>query len=191
ATAAAIGITGLVGAAVGSKSASKARKAQSKASDKAISTTQQATRQAREDLFKLFPAAQQNVQQGFQGALDVFGQSLPAQSQAFQQGNIGAQQTLLAGLPQQQAAILGGNIDYSQLQASQPQNIDLGFFQQQLPQFTDPYNQTPDEIAASMGTGTYTPPVSVNNDIAQGNSGFVGPSLGGGFGGFNKFNDSF
>ncbi len=143
------------------------------------------------DLFKLFPAAQQNVQQGFQGALDVFGQSLPAQSQAFQQGNIGAQQTLLAGLPQQQAAILGGNIDYSQLQASQPQNIDLGFFQQQLPQFTDPYNQTPDEIAASMGTGTYTPPVSVNNDIAQGNSGFVGPSLGGGFGGFNKFNDSF
>lgn len=134
----------------------KAAQAQQKGIEAGIDATQQATAQARSDLFKLFPAAQQNIQQGFQGALDVFGQSIPAQTQAFQQGNVGAQQQLLAGLPQIQNALLGGAIDYSQLQ---PVNVqaDLGFAQQQLPQFVDPFNPTPDQVAASMGPQQVSP----------------------------------
>lgn len=134
----------------------KAAKAQQKGIEKGIQATQAATKQARGDLMQLFPAAQQNLQQGFQGALDVFGQSLPAQTQAFQQGNVGAQQQLLAGLPQIQNALMGGQVDFSQLQPVSVQP-DLGFAQQQLPQFIDPFNQTADQAAANMGTGPNTP----------------------------------
>jgi hypothetical protein len=119
----------------------KAAKAQEEGLERSQEFVQAGTEQARQDLFKLFPAAQQNVQQGFQGALDVFGQALPAQAQTFQAGNVAAQQQLLSGLPQFQNAILGGNIDFSQLQPTQLQRPDLGFFQQQLPQFTDPFEQ--------------------------------------------------
>lgn len=120
----------------------KAAKAQQKGIEKGIQATQAATRQARGDLMQLFPAAQQNLQQGFQGALDVFGQSIPAQTQALQQGNVGAQQQLLAGLPQIQNALLGGQIDFNQLQ---PVNVqpDLGFTQQQLPEFVNPFAPNP------------------------------------------------
>ncbi len=90
---------------------------------------------AREEIFRLFPQANQELRGGFQGALDVFGQSLPAQTQAFQQGNAAAQQQLISGLPLFQNAILGGNVDFSQLQPSQQQTPDLSFFQQQLPNF--------------------------------------------------------
>lgn len=113
----------------------KAAKAQQKGIEKGIQATQQATNQARQDINRLYPAAQENLLAGFQGALDVFGQSLPAQTQAFQQGNVNAQQSLLAGLPMMQNAILGGQIDYSQLQPRQV-NVNTDFFSQQLPQFT-------------------------------------------------------
>lgn len=140
-TAAVLGGTALLGA-VSSRSASKrATKAQEGAARTASEETRRAVTQARGDLFKLFPAAQQNLQQGFQGALDIFGQTLPAQTQTFQAGNVAAQQQLLSGLPQFQQAILGGNIDFSQLQPTQLQQPDLGFFQQQLPQFIDPFEQ--------------------------------------------------
>ena len=142
----------------------KAAKAQQKGIERGIQATEQAAQQARQDLFKLFPAAQQNVQQGFQGALDVFGQSLPAQTQAFQQGNVGAQQTLLAGLPQMQNALLGGQVDFSQLQPQQVQ-VDTGFFQQQLPQAVDPFAPNP----SLMGTGTLNTPNSpLSNFLAGG-----------------------
>ena len=150
----------------------KAAEAQTQALEQGQAFTREGVEQARQDLFKLFPAAQQNVQQGFQGALDVFGQSLPAQAQVFQGGNVAAQQQLLAGLPQMQNAILGGQVDLSQLQPTQLQTPDLGFFQQQLPQFNDPFAQS----AAPTGTST---------------GGFTGPDigvLGGQFGGFNGFN---
>lgn len=171
-TAAAIGGASILGAVVGSKSQSKAQKAQAKSSDAAIRATQQAQAQARGDLFKLFPAAQQNLQQGFQGALDVFGKSLPAQTQAFQQGNVGAQQQLLAGLGQQQNALFGNQVDMSQLQPVQVQTPDLGFFQQQLPQFVDPFAPPTN---AQMGQGGLPP-----------NDPFVGPLSGGTGGGFNN-----
>lgn len=119
----------------------KAAKAQQKGIEAGIEATKEATQQARGDLMNLFPAAQQNIQQGFQGALDVFGQSLPAQTNVFQQGNVGAQQALLSGLPQMQNAILGGQIDLSGLQPFQVQQPDLSFFQQQLPQFQTGFEQ--------------------------------------------------
>lgn len=120
----------------------KAAKAQQKGREKGIAATQAATRKAEGQLMDIFPAAQQNLQQGFQGALDVFGQSLPAQTQAFQQGNVGAQQQLLAGLPQIQNALFGNQVEFSQLQPTQIQP-DLGFAQQQLPDFVNPFAPNP------------------------------------------------
>lgn len=117
----------------------KAAKATQEGIERGITATKKATDKAELQLHKLFPAAQQNLQQGFQGALDVFGQSLPSQVQAFQQGNVGAQQQLLAGLQQQQNALFGNQVDFSQLQPVQAQ-ADVGFAQQQLPQFVDPFS---------------------------------------------------
>jgi len=111
----------------------KAAKSQQQGIEKGIQATERATREAREAAIPLFGQARQDLQQGFQGALDVFGQSLPAQVQAFQGGNVGAQEQLLSGLPQFQNAILGGQVDFSQLQPTQVQTPDLGFFQQRLP----------------------------------------------------------
>ena len=126
----------VVGAIASDRAGSKAASATRDSTNAASQATQRAADQARGELMQLFPAAQENAQAGFQGALDVFGQSLPAQTQAFQQGNVNAQQQLLAGLPQIQNAILGGNVDLSALQPSSIDTSNLGFFQQQLPEFT-------------------------------------------------------
>ena len=96
----------------------KAAKAQTDALQQGQAFTREGVAQARDDIFKLFPAAQQNAQQGFQGALDVFGQSLPAQTDVFQQGNLGAQQAILSSLPQMQNALFGNPVDLSQMQQS-------------------------------------------------------------------------
>lgn len=137
-TAAAIGGAALLGAVSSRNSTKSAVRAQEQAGDKASSQLKDATNQARGDLSKLFPAAQQNSQQGYQGALDVFKQALPQQANTFQSGNVAAQNQLLAGLPQFQNAILGAPVDYSQFQATQLQQPSFDFANQQL-QFTDPY----------------------------------------------------
>ena len=93
----------------------------------------QGTQEARNDIFRLFPQAQQYGQQGFQSALDVFGQTLPQQANLLQGGNVAAQQQLLAGQPQFMNAILGNQVDMSGLQPYQSQPIDFGFTNQQLP----------------------------------------------------------
>jgi len=134
-------ITAVVGSAVigavASRSASKkAAKAQEKGQESAETFQREAAIQARKDAIPLFNAAQQNTQQGFQGALDVFGQTIPQQFQAFQGGNVGAQNALLAGLGQQQAAILGQQLNPNALQAQTLQLPDASTFQQQLPEFT-------------------------------------------------------
>jgi len=123
----------VIGGVASNVASNKASKAQSKASSAAIGATQQAAGEAREDINRIFPEAQATANQGFQGALDVFGQSVPAQLDVFQQGNIGAQQALISGLPQIQNAILGGNVDLSGLQPFQAQNVPTGLFQQQTP----------------------------------------------------------
>lgn len=131
----------------------KAAKAQQQGIERGIEATERATAEAKAAATPLFGQARQDLQQGFQGALDVFGQSLPAQVQAFRSGNVGAQEQLLAGLPQFQNAILGGNVDFSQLQPTQVQTPDLGFFQQQLPSAIQPQQTT----VPNSGLGFFTP----------------------------------
>ncbi len=121
----------------------KAAEAQQKGLEKGQEFVRTGTKEARADLFRLFPQAQQAGQQGFQGAIDVFGQTLPQQAQAFQGGNIAAQQALLAGQPQFQSAILGGPVDLSGLQPFRSQPVDFSFAQQQLPQLQSLAPQAP------------------------------------------------
>jgi hypothetical protein len=138
----------------------KAAKAQQQGIERGIDETRRATEEARQAVTPLFGQARQDLNQGFQGALDVFSQSLPAQMQTFQQGNVGAQEQLLAGLPQFQNAILGNQIDFSQLQPAQVQTPDLGFFQQTLPQI-----QQQQQLAAmNSGLGPYTPDNPIFNN---------------------------
>jgi len=152
-TAAVLAVTAVAGAVASKKSGDKAIKASSSAADKAALQTLHSVNRARGDVERLFPQAQQSAQQGFQGALDVFGQSLPAQTDVFQQGNVGAQQAILSGLPQIQNALFGNQVDLSQLQPFQVQQPDLSFFNQTLPQFapTEQVGPTAAATAASMG----------------------------------------
>lgn len=117
---------------------SKASKESQKAQAAANAATQRFIEEkaglARQDVSSLFPQAQDVSRQGFQGALDLFGQSLPAQADIFQQGNIGAQQQLASTLPQFQRAIMGQPVDFSQFQP-QTLSFDPSFLQgQQAPQ---------------------------------------------------------
>ena len=130
----AIGGAAVVGAIASDRASDKAADASASASRAASAETRRAADEARGDINRIFPSAQRTGQEGFQSALDVFGQSLPAQTDAFTQGNVGAQQAILSGLPQIQNALLGGNVDFSQLQPFESQSPDLGFFQQTLPQ---------------------------------------------------------
>ena len=191
-TAAVLAVTTVAGAVSSRNASKKAASAQKSAAKTAAEQTTQSASQARQDLFDIFPQAQQTAQQGFQGALDVFGQSLPAQTSAFQQGNVGAQQAILQGLPQIQNALFGGNVDFGQLQPFQVQQPDLGFFQQTLPQVQQRQEleaQQTQQAALNNGLG----PFDVNNPAFTGR---VGPFqdtralLGGGFTGSGGFNRS-
>jgi len=164
----------IVGGALGSKASSDASKASSKASASASAITKEAADRAKKDSTKLFSQAREDSQRGFQGALDVFSQSLPAQTQVFQQGNIAAQEQLLAGLPQFQNAILGGNIDFSQLQPTQVQTPDLGFFSQTLPGLAPP--STPNDLTGLPQTAS---PSTQFQGSSQHN-GFIPPGTFGG-----------
>ncbi len=134
-TAAVLAVTAVAGAVASKNAGDKSIKASSGAADKASLQTLHAANRAREDVNRLFPQAQESAQQGFQGALNVFGQSLPAQTDVFQQGNVGAQQAILSGLPQIQNALFGNQVDLNQLQPFQVQQPDLSFFNQTLPHF--------------------------------------------------------
>ena len=92
-------------------------------------------KEARSDIFRLFPPAQESTQKGIQSSMDFLGKGLPLQMQSFQQGNNQAQQTLAEGLGQFQNAILGNPV-----QAPQPQSINTQGIQglinaAQLPEF--------------------------------------------------------
>ena len=138
----------VVGAIASNKASNKAASASNKATNQAISETRRSTNEARSDINRLFPLAQQAGQQGFQSAMDVFGQSAPQQAQAFQGGNVAAQQHILAGLPQIQNALMGNQIDYSQFQPYQAQQPNFNFMNQTLPFFQQQQNQ---EQAGQMG----------------------------------------
>lgn len=153
--AAAIAGAAVVGAVGSSVAANKASKATKGAAKTAAAETKRSTKEARGDLFKLFPAAQETARQGFQGGLDVFGQSLPAQTDVFTQGNIGAQQAITQGLQQQQNALFGNQVDLSQLQPFQVKQPDLSFFQQQLPDAIDPFAQPPAQANNNLLGGSF------------------------------------
>lgn len=142
-----------------------AQDAQAAANAAAAGRIDTSTRQARQDILDAFPRADVSRNLGFQGALDILGQSIPQQLQAFQAGNVGAQGQVAAGLPQFQAAILGQPTDFS---AFQPSTIpfDAGFTQQTLP-FGQPAQQA-----------QQAQQVQALIDALSGASNFSGPSTG-------------
>jgi hypothetical protein len=90
--------------------------------------------QARSDIFKLFPKAQDARTQGLQAGIDLYKQAYPAMMNSFQQGNVGAQNMLLQGLPQANNALVGKPVDLSGLQAQtlqQPQGLTIPQYQPQ------------------------------------------------------------
>jgi hypothetical protein len=146
----------VIGAGLNAHSNSQAAKAQARASQSAAGEVKDATTQARDDLFKLFPASQDALSTGYKGAADMYGQSVPQQANIFQQGNVAAQQQILAGMPQFQNAILGGQVDYSQFQPTELQQPDFNFLQNQ--EFTAPepfnpnYGMTDEQIQHATAT---------------------------------------
>jgi len=112
----------------------KAAKATQRGIESGQKRIEEGNKQAREDIFNLFPSAEANSQKGYQSALDVFGQFMPQQAQTFQQGNVAAQNQILAGMPQAHNALMGGQVDYSQFQPTQL-DYDASMFQQQLPDY--------------------------------------------------------
>jgi hypothetical protein len=161
--AAAIAGSAVLGAAAVGYSTNKSIGASKDAGERASQQLNQSTAQAREDLFKLFPAAQQNTQQGYQGALDVFKQTLPQQAGVFQAGNVAAQNQLLAGMPQFQNAILGAPVDYSQFQATQLQQPNMNFANQQL-QSIDPFAAPAQQQQGQFSSNSQIGPYPAGND---------------------------
>ena len=122
----------VVGAVTDHKSREDAAKAQSDQLEANQAFIKQQAEKSREDVMPLFDASQASREAGFQGAMDVMGQSVPQQFSTFQQGNVGAQQALLAGLSQMQNAILGLPVDMSGFQP-QALSYDTSYMNQQLP----------------------------------------------------------
>jgi len=170
----------IVGAIAGDKSSKRAAKSQKQASDASLAYTQQAADQARADVNRLFPQAQQAGQAGFQGAMDVFSQAINPQMQSFQRGNVAAQKQILAGLPQIQNALLGNPVNLAGLQAYQAPQPNLSFMNQKLPYFQQ------QEAKAQMNNGLG--PFDANNPAFNGRMGPFQTAipLGGIPGGFNN-----
>ena len=118
---------------LGTKASRSAQEAQKKQNAQERALKREFATEARQDVFNLFPAADEERRLGFQGALDVLGQSAPQQSQVLQSSSAGAQETLLAGLPQMRNAILGRNVSFSGL-SPRTFDVDTSFMQQQLPE---------------------------------------------------------
>lgn len=138
------------------KAAEKSVDKQTQQRQKSLEFIERMQNQARDDIFELYPSAQESRQAGIESGLDLYSQALPTQMDAFQQGNVGAQQALTQGNQQVQNAILGNPVDMSQMQpqridpqgiqgltdvqAPQTQGIDQ-LFQQQQPQQNQQANQ--------------------------------------------------
>jgi hypothetical protein len=139
----------LASAAIGGGASLAAARKDSKSQSKAIESAEaqkaasqefieRQIKQARSDIFKLFPAAQGARKQGLDAGLHLYKQAYPAMMNTFQQGNVGAQNMLLQGLPQMQNALLGKPVNLQGLQAQtlqQPQGLTLPQYQQ--PQIND------------------------------------------------------
>lgn len=84
-------------------------------------------KQARSDIFKLFPAAQDARKQGLQAGLHLQKQAYPEMMRMFQQGNVGAQNALIGGLQPAQNALMGKPVNYAPqaMTIQQPQGLTL------------------------------------------------------------------
>ncbi len=124
----------------------KAAKKQQQGIEAGQDFIRQGTAQARGDIQNIFPAAQQALTGGFQGASNIFGQAIPQQANVFQQGKVAAQQQIAQGLPQFQNAILGRAIDFGQFQPTTLPQPDFSFLQNQQFQTTNPFAPQPQAI---------------------------------------------
>lgn len=183
----AVGVGGLAVGLSAAKSDREAAEAQSLRASDAIRT---ATRQARADVNRLFPQAQQARLQGFQGAQDVFANVVPQQFGAFQQGNIQAQQTTGLAPQQIQNALLGLPVDFGFLQPQQQFQPDFSFLNQPINQ--QPIDIPPEGLAPNInlqlldqlglsGAGGFGSLFGASG--AGGGGGALGEALGGDFGG--------
>lgn len=111
-TAAVIGGAAAVSAArTDSKSAKSSVRSQEGQVAASRDFIEKSMKQARQDLFKLFPSAQRSRQAGIQASMNLFNESIPMQMEAFQGGNVAAQDQLTQGLGQFQNAIMGNPVD--------------------------------------------------------------------------------
>ena len=123
------GVVGTVAAIDQRNQVKRANKNARKQRDESQAFIEKSIKQARGDLFKLFPAAQESRRRGAEAGLDLFRESIPQQLGAFRGGNIAAQETLIQGLPQIQNAILGRPLDLN----FQPRTIQGDLTVPQLP----------------------------------------------------------
>lgn len=129
-----------------------AQYAQISANRETLALQKELATQARRDASKLFPAAQDNFLLGQKAAMSIFGQAAPQQINAFQQGNVNAQSQIARGMPQFQNALMGIPVDYGAFQPIR-QQVDTGWMQPQMPQFTstvEALRLTPEEIRAQL-----------------------------------------
>lgn len=112
---------GIYGAKRDRDAANAATAASAEARDESLAYIKEATDTARNDIFELFPSAQESRQSGIGASMDFLKEALPVQIDTFQQGNVGAQEVLANALPQIQNALLGSPVVYDQFQ---PQRID-------------------------------------------------------------------
>ncbi|MES2367710.1 MAG: hypothetical protein V4563_17670 [Pseudomonadota bacterium] len=130
-TAAVIGAAAAVGGALAdnknAKASIKSQENQKAASQKFI---EDQVKQARADIFKLYPDAQKSRQQGLSASLNLTQQAFPQMLNTFQQGNVAAQNQLIQGLPQMNNAILGGPLQQQPFTASTIQQPGLQIPQQ-------------------------------------------------------------
>lgn len=111
--------------------------------------------EARGDLNRLFPAAQEASQTSFQDAINLLSGALPTQMDYVNQGSMNAQNSLLQGAQNAHNALLGGSVDYS---AFQPQSMSttLPMSMQNLSTFYTRNGSMMDDYApvnASVGPG--------------------------------------
>lgn len=94
-------------AALGAYSSRQASKAAQSGNKKARQSVEAAAQQARQDVLKFLPSAQNMMTEGARGAIETLRASSPAQQRQISLGNIAAQQTVGRGFEQAQQALLG------------------------------------------------------------------------------------
>ena len=110
-----------------------ALKAQSAQNRETLAYQKQLNNQARGDLNRLFPQAQETRRSGFADALAMFGQTMPQQFDLMSQGRANVEDTLINGQSQVQRALLGLPTDMSGLRKA-PLQVDTSFANRQLPE---------------------------------------------------------